>query len=73
MTAKKGNNTFIFKKGRESNSGNYWSVSLISVPGKVMKQILLKAMLKHMEEREVIRDNQHGFTKRKSFLTNIAV
>ncbi|CAM5074168.1 unnamed protein product [Eretmochelys imbricata] len=36
-----------------------------------MEQVLKESIRKHLEERKVIRNSQHGFTKGKSCLTNL--
>jgi len=46
----RGNTTPIFKKGRKT-WGNFKPMSLMSLPGKIKKQILLEEMLRHMWDK----------------------
>jgi len=66
---RKANVTPVFKKGKKEDPGNYRPVSLTSIPGKVMKQLILEVIIKQVEEKKVIRSSQ--FTKGKSCLTNV--
>ncbi|KAK4825246.1 hypothetical protein QYF61_025645, partial [Mycteria americana] len=61
----------IFKKGWKEDPGNYRLVSLTSVPGKLMEQIILSAITRHVENNQGIKPSQHGFRKGRSCLTSL--
>ena len=63
------NVTSIHKKGRRDDPGNYRPVSLTSMPGKLMEQLILSTITQHMWDNQMIRPIQHGFTKDRSFST----
>ncbi|PKU48587.1 rna-directed dna polymerase from mobile element jockey-like [Limosa lapponica baueri] len=65
------NVTPIYKKGKKENTGNYRPVSLISIPGKVMEQVILSAITNHLTGNQGIRLSQHGFMKGRSCQTNL--
>ncbi|GAB0204592.1 mitochondrial enolase superfamily member 1 [Grus japonensis] len=49
--------TLVFKKGKKEDPGNYRPVSLTSIPGKVMEQLILAVISKHVEGKNIIRNS----------------
>lgn len=72
---KSGNITPIFKKRKkedwktEGTAGQ--SVSPLSVRGKILEQMLLETLLRHMVNKEVTGDRQDGFIKGRLCLANL--
>ncbi|KAK4827981.1 hypothetical protein QYF61_022683 [Mycteria americana] len=58
-------------ESKKNNPHHYRLVSLTLISGKIMKQVLLGHASRHMKEKKVTRNCQHGFTKGKSCLTNL--
>ena len=61
----------IYKKGQKDDPGSYRPVSLTSVPGKLMEQLILSTIIQHMWDNQMIRPSQHGIMKGRSCLTNL--
>ncbi|KGL73116.1 Putative 115 kDa protein in type-1 retrotransposable element R1DM, partial [Tinamus guttatus] len=51
---KKTNVTPVFKKDKREDPGNYSPVSLTSIPGKVIEQLILETISKYVKEKKVI-------------------
>ncbi|XP_063189358.1 uncharacterized protein LOC134514900 isoform X2 [Chroicocephalus ridibundus] len=51
---RKANVTPVFKKGKKEELGNYSPVSLASIPGKMMEQLVLGVISRHVEEKKAI-------------------
>ena len=49
------NVTPIYKKAWREDSGNYRPVSLTLVPGKIMEQIVLREITRHVQDSQGIR------------------
>ena len=58
---KLGNIIALFKKGDKSDPGNYRPVSLTSVVGKLMEEIVRKVIVGHKIQNKLFSDKQFGF------------
>ena len=65
------NVTPIYKKGSRQVPGNYRPISLTSQVGKLLESIIKDAVVQHLKTNKLINESQHGFTARKSCLTNL--
>ncbi|KAK4818113.1 hypothetical protein QYF61_006200 [Mycteria americana] len=50
-------------KGKKEDLGNYRLVSLTLIPRRVMKQLILEIISKHMKNKNAIGSSQHRFMK----------
>jgi hypothetical protein len=65
------NVTPIFKKGSRQAPENYRPISLTSQVGKILESIIKDSLLQHLKSHKLINDSQHGFTSKRSCLTNL--
>ena len=61
----------IHKKGSRAIASNYRPVSLTSHIIKIYERVMRKQMITHLENNNLLRDNQHGFRAGKSCLTQL--
>ena len=59
------------KEGKKEDCRNDKPVSLMSIPGKGMEQIILETISKHIKDKKVTGNSEHGFMKGKSCLTDL--
>ena len=61
----------IFKKGNRSSPSNYRPVSLTAVCGKILERLIRDDIVNHLEENKLLAEEQHGFRKGRSCITQL--
>jgi len=62
-----GRSTFVVSFGQKDDPGSYRPISFVSVPG----QVISGTVMDQLKVSQGIRPTQHGFTKGRSYLTNL--
>ena len=65
------NITPLYKKGSREAAENYRPINCLSVPAKLMEQIIKDQILLHLEQNQLITDAQHGFRQGRSVTTGL--
>ena len=68
---KMANVTPVHKAGKKSDASNYRPISLTSSVCKIMETLISQKLDVELEQKGIIPDTQHGFTKRKNCTTNL--
>ena len=61
----------IYKGGKKTEPLNYRPVSLTSVVSKICEVIIKQQWVKYLEEDKIVTNNQYGFRKGRSCVTNL--
>ena len=61
----------VFKKGDHKLPSNYRPISLTPICCKVLEHIIYSSISSHLENHQLIREEQHGFQKNKSCETQL--
>ena len=63
----------VFKKGDIHKAANYRPVSLTPITCKLLEHIIHSNVTTHFDRLNILKDNQHGFRKRRSRKTQLIV
>ena len=58
--------TAVYKKGSQSDRGNYRPISLTSVYCKILEQLIRDYLMAHLLGNDLISNRQYGFVKGRS-------
>ena len=63
--------TPVFKKGSRGSPENYQPIALTSHIIKVFERVMRKRLVDHLEDNNLLCNNQHGFRQGRSCLTQL--
>jgi len=63
--------SLVIKEGKKEDPRNDKPVSLTSFPGKLMEQIILEIISKHINDKKVTGNSEYGFMKGRSCLADL--